>query len=243
MLDFTGATIEVYPYNQEFKQIKLHDGASFICDENGELILVTNNCKVFDRDFNVVPGTDTLTSGVTFNNFCDQYGEYPTSQTSLILPELSNDSTFYIVHKDSELSNILQAKISKNLYLSILIRKNDGTFYLKETIALLNQEMMPGKRTTCINKEGVNGGHGQQISHNNTFYKFLIGGQDTVQGPFRRRLGTGSGIRTMGALGKTPLHKCKYMGMLTSDHKILLYDFDNESGRVFQLPDHPRCGR
>jgi len=243
LLDFDQQFISLDTYNLDFHPIHLSNSSSFVCDENGQLLLLTNNCKVFDRDFNVVPGTDTLTPGEIFDLNCEQYGEYPSSQSVLILPEMSNDSVFYIAHKDAVLSDELQAVVSEHFYLSTLVKKAAGGFYLKETQLLADLEMVPGKLTACLNADGDRWWAWVADFHSNTFYKFLIGGEETVQGPFVQEIGDPIRDKDEGGIGQSAFSpNADKMGILTEDHTILLYDFDNGSGELSNYRVIPVAG-
>lgn len=233
LLDFSQASVETSAFNQEFHPIGMPHGSSFICDENGDLLLMTNGCKVFDRELQIVAGTDTLSPGITFDTHCEQYGSYPAGQTSLLLPEMSNDSVFYIVHKDSELSDILLAKISRNLYLSQIARKADGSFYLKDSRLLLNMEMIHGKLTACINLDGDKWWTWTADYHSNKIYKYLIGGEEVVEGPFIQEIGDKLSDKINSGIGQVTFSpNTELLGMLTTDHEILLYDFNNSTGEL-----------
>lgn len=239
-LNFSSNEIGVTNYNSDFYPIALPHGSSFICDKNGELLLITNNCKVFNKNFQTIAGSEELTPGPIYDDYCGS-GSYPTSQSSLILPDSNNDSIFYVLHKDAELSNELQAVVNKNFYFSTIKKNQDGLFFLEKKETLLSSEMLPGKVTACIHEDKERWWAYTSDYHSNTFYKYLVGGQDTIQGPFIQEIGDPLPEQNQGGTGQTAFSpNAKLMAFLTSDYKVLLYDFDNESGefsnyRIFQI--------
>jgi|GEM_PF-4951223 len=130
ILDFNLGQVSVGSFAQ--KNVRIGNYGSFICDKEGNLMLLTNNCAVFDRNFEVIDGSEVLTPGMLFDSHCEEYGYYPSYQSALFISAIDNDSIIFILHKDSEVSEALQDILSKHLYLSIIIKRPNGTFYLKK---------------------------------------------------------------------------------------------------------------
>ncbi len=228
LLDFNNSQVTVSAFAETDPEMS--NSGSFICDKNGALMLMTNNCEVYDRNFQVISGGDSLTPGNTFNTFCADFGDYPADQSSLFLPALDNDSVTYLLHKDSELSDPLQDVVSRHLYLSVIVRKADGSFYLKEKRLLLATNMVVNRLTACLHQDGVRWWTWVAGYNTNKFYKFLVGGSETVQGPFVQNIGPVL-LNTQVGVGQTAFSPNG--GMLGMNNKVfgaLLYDFNPASG-------------
>jgi len=237
LLDFNNSQVTVSPFAETDPEMS--NAGSFICDKNGALMLMTNNCEVYDRDFQVISNGDSLTPGVTFNTFCADYGDYPADQSSLFLPALNNDSVFYLLHKDSELSDALQDLVSQHFYLSIIVRQENGAFYLKEKRLLLGANMVVNRLTACLHQDGIRWWTWAVGYNTNKFYKFLVGGPEVSQGPFTQQ----SGIPLInqeldiGQIAFSP--DAKYLGLNNEVHGAMVYAFDNSTGNLSYLNSYP----
>ncbi|MBL7826900.1 MAG: T9SS type A sorting domain-containing protein [Saprospiraceae bacterium] len=240
LLDFNNGHVTVSPFAETDPEMS--NAGSFICDENGELMLLTNNCQVFDRNFQVISGGDSLTPGTTFNNFCTEFGDYPANQSSLFLPAMDNDSVIYLLHKDSELSDVLQDVVSQHFYLSVIVRKQNGSFLLKEKILLLNTNMVVNRLTACLHQDGVRWWTWVAGYDTNKFYKFLIGGSAHVQGPFIQQIGIPL-INQELDIGQAAFSPdATYLGINNEAHGAMVYRFNPETGelstpQIFSYPN------
>jgi len=238
LLDFTGDTVALYGHAYS-DHLGFGSSASAICDGEGQLALTTNNCGVFDQDFLLVPGSDTLTPGWGFDNYCDVQSQsvdgYIGKQITLFLPEMGNDSVVYLAHKDNILVDSFPVLdvLSTKLYLSTLVRKPDGSHYLKEKRKLAQGFYNFGRLTACLHADGerwwVN-----MVEHNsNRFDWFLVGGQDTVQGPFVQEIGSPLLNQDID-IGQVAFSPDASMLAFNSGHseKIYLYGFDNATGQL-----------
>jgi len=226
MLDFNNQNVNAYPFI-EIDDFELGEAGSFICDENGNVMLMTNNCKVVAANFQTIEGGDTLTPGYTYDNYCHM-GGYPSLQATLFLPEFSNDSTVYLIHNDVFLSNLHHDAITQSFYISTIIHSGDQTFYLKEKKLMSEEIMIPGRVTAGLHADGDKWwtwSHGYETDR---FYKFLIGG-DTIQGPFIQDIGPEANTTELDG-GQTAFSPNMEMLALNSRGGILLFDFDNATG-------------
>ncbi len=229
MLDFNDQDVNVYPF-AEIDDFELGEAGSFICDENGNIMLMTNNCKIVDANFQTIPNGDTLTPGSSHDNFCHM-GWYPSFQASLFLPEFSNDSTIYLVHNDAFVSGVFQDVISEAFYTSTIIRKPNGTFYLKEKKLLRADTMIAARVTAGLHADGDKWWTWVHDYGSNRFHKFLVGA-DTIQGPFSQDIGPEATTFNFD-VGQTAFSPDMSMLAINTDTwGILLFDFDNATGEL-----------
>lgn len=234
LVDFTGDTVKVYSYGF-VNDIYVGRGASFICDEEGELALLTNNCAVYDADFFLVPGSDSLTPGWGYDVYCGFQGdgEYIGRQLTAFLPQIGNDSITYLIHKDNILHATLPEVLSTKLYLSTIIRKIDGTYYLKEKRQLLDGQYNYGRLTACLHADGDKWWTSMTEHNSNKFDWFLVGGQDTVQGPFVQTIGPPQ-INTDQDISQIVFSPdaTKLAINYKTPKRVHLYDFNNATGEM-----------
>ena len=232
LLDFNDLTVEIFPF-QEIDGFDLGNAGSLICNKDGEIILMTDNCEVVDKDFLTIEGGDEITPGEIHNSYC-HIVDYPADQSTLFLPEMSNDSTIYLLHKDIELDDNLQDVPSRNLYLSTIVRRLDGSFYVKEKQhLLLNEDMILGRLTAVLNADMDKWWVWTLEYDSNRFYKFLIGGQDTVQGPFIQEIGPILDNHDLD-IGQTSFSPNAQMLAINSEtYGVILYNFEAQSGMLF----------
>jgi hypothetical protein len=229
LLDFNGGQVSVSPFAQNIAEIGTT--GSFICDKDGQLMLMTNNCAVFDRNFQVIEGGVELTPGITHDAYCPS-GYYPSYQSALFLPALDNDAITYLLHKDAEISDPLQDIVCQNLYLSVIDRQPNGTFRLKEKRVLLASNMIVSQLTATLHADGTRWWVWATGYNSNTFHKFLIGGIETVQGPFSQQIGPPF-FHTQVGLGQAAFsHQGNTLGINNKAHGAMLYDFDTQTGEL-----------
>ena len=243
ILDFNEGEVSTNVLFQTVDDFTIGSTGSFICDKSsGEVILMTNGCRVYDADLQVVSGSDTLSPGPTYNNYCED--EYPAYQSILILPNPTTDSIYYVLHKDGEINNTFQDVVSHKLYLTTIVRYSDNSFTVVEKRLLLDTLMNVGKLTACINHDGTKWWTWTTGYDTNKFYKFLIGGTEIVEGPFEQEIGDPLYNKILG-IGQTAFSpNTKVLGLNSGDKKVKLYDFDNETGELsnFRAIPYPDDG-
>ena len=230
-LSFSGGAVSVSPYG-EAADFEASRSGAFLCDENGEIMLMTNNCRVVDKHLNTIAGGDTITPGATHDVYCP-YGYYPGGHCALLLPEMGDDSTVYLVHKNSVLAEPLQAVIGTRLYLSIIVRRTDGTFYVKEKQRLLlGVNQIWGQLTAVLDAEGGRWWVWSIEYGTNRFHKFLIGGPEGAQGPFVQEVGPAlfNKDTDVGQAAFSP--DGRWLGINIRSRGALLYGFNAATGEL-----------
>lgn len=230
ILNFQNQRVSADPY-AEVPVFEMSNAGSFVCDAQGNLALMTNNCQIVDRHFQVITGGDSLTPGAIYNDYC-AYGDYPSYQSSLFLPELGNDSVYYLLHKDLEIWDEKQDLVSRYFYLTLVVRKPDGSYYVRERSILLHTDMVTSRLTACIQRDGDRWWVWTAGYNTNRFYKFLIGGPEIAQGPFVQEIGVTLKNKELdiGQAAFSP--DGAHLGIHNEAYGVLMYDFDNASGEM-----------
>lgn len=231
-IDFSPENVTLSPY-AEFPGFFLGNNGSFLCSKDGVLELMTDNCSIRDKNFNIIAGGDTLTPGETWGNYCNPAGTYPANQVSLFLPEMNNDSVIYLLHKDANLSDVFQDVVTNHFYLSVIIRKPDGTFYHKSRTTIKSGNLMIDRLTACRNSADTKWWTFSVNYNTNQFYFYEIGGDSLLSQPVITHIGMpilGSQAQISQAAfspdGKTlAINNCRDAG-------VFLYDFDPETGKL-----------
>lgn len=231
LLNFTNGVTEVEPY-QEIEHYEIGYSGSFICDTTGQLMLMTNNCDILDHNFNIIENGEDITPGEIHDNYCPS-GDYPSDQCTLFLPDMNKDSITYLVHKDAEIDDELQDVPSRNLYLSTIVKRTDGSFYVKEKQRLLlHKDMIWGRLISVLNADMDKWWIWALEYDSNRFYKFLIGGQDTVQGPFIQEIGPVVDNYDLDAGQAAFSPDGQMLAINSANLGVILYRFDSQSGTL-----------
>jgi Secretion system C-terminal sorting domain len=234
LLDFHGDTLSIYGYAY-VNHLGFGANGSFICDEDGHLQLVTNNCAVYDADFQLVQGSDNLTPGWGNDTHCDDqsFGGYIGRQLTVFVHQIGNDSIIYLAHKDNIINDVPFDVLSTKLYVSTLVRKSDGSYYLKEKRQVLDGLYNYGHLAACLHADGDKWWTNMITYNSNEFNWLLIGGQDTIQGPFSQKIGPvqiGSEIGISQAAFSPDGTKLAYNSELYK--QVFLYDFNNATAEL-----------
>lgn len=244
ILDFNQGEVSTFPFAEidpQFFQIGAE--GSFICDSSGEIMLMTNNCIIVDENFNIIEGADTLTPGPTYNEYCNaSWGsDYPSFESSIFFPDLSNDSTYFLANRDAELWIEGQDVVAWNYYLNTIVQKNDGSFYIKNRIALLENFMMtPPGVVACLDHNGTAWWLYAIKYNSNEFHVFRIGSQGEVLDTIVQDIGPN--LKTYDVeLQSSFSPDGRLLAISSPTHGVLLYDFDNASGALsnFRTIEYP----
>ena len=156
MLDFNDGEVTCEYYGG-INDVNISFAGSFINSSSGSLQLFTDNCELFDNNFNIVEGSKTLNPGYVNDNYCDhpQYAtDYPSGQAAVLLPEINNDSIVFLLHKNLIIDFDVEEYYSSTLYLSTIIQKTDGSFELVNKEFLLEWRFITRRLTACRHANG-----------------------------------------------------------------------------------------
>ncbi|MBP7699392.1 MAG: T9SS type A sorting domain-containing protein [Saprospiraceae bacterium] len=237
ILDFTQDTIHAYGYAGD-NLIGLSSSGSFICDTAGQIMLMTNNCRIIDRNLQTVAGSDNLNPGMT-NEYACQAGsdEYPGFQLSLFLPSF-NDSITYLVHRNADYTSVLNAVISDRLYLTTIV-KRDTIFEVKSKDILSQDTMLPGRLTAYLHEDGKRWWIYSNPYNTNIFYEYLIGGETGFEGPYVQSVGDTLYYLDVG-IGQTTFSPDGTKLALNNKAKgAMVYDFDKATGMLSNYRHYP----
>ncbi|MCO6484853.1 MAG: T9SS type A sorting domain-containing protein [Saprospiraceae bacterium] len=168
-MDFHTDPISVVPI--DFQSVDLRTQVSTFCSADGDLLLVSNGCRFFDRYGNVLPGGDTLNPGKYYNDFCaDGEGYYPVTFGMFLLP-LGMDSVMAF-HLGLKLSNQFGLTLSP-LYLSLIDVGDESLqlIFANKFIGQFNGE--PG--IACLHGNGRDWWLVFPETSSTTYYRYLIG--------------------------------------------------------------------
>lgn len=167
-MDFHTDPVSVVPI--EFQNADLSTQVSTFCSADGDLLLVSNGCRFFDRYGNVLPGGDTLNPGKYYNDFCaDGEGYYPLTNGMMLLPVGMNAIlAFHIGLKPS-----IQFGLTGNpLYISYLFIEDDKV-NIQETNHILGQ-FDAERGIACRHGNGRDWWLIYPETSNTTYHKYLV---------------------------------------------------------------------
>lgn len=88
--------------NRYDTDLRLSGANASICDKEGNLLLYTNGCKIFNKDFQTMANGDSISHHYLRDGYCDGNGVSPLQQGALILPMPSSDSLYMVLYNDLE---------------------------------------------------------------------------------------------------------------------------------------------
>ena len=208
-----------------------------VCDKSGGLAFYTNGCKIADGQDAIIQGGDTLNAGYGYNARCktDGFG-YASSQGAIILPSLTDDTSFYAFHLridyafDSRIGGIGTDKL---LMSKIIKAKGKYKVNFRDYTLLYYQRdsaFMDGQLTACRHANGRDWWIIMPKLFENAYHILLFtpyGIEKKVQkiGAFRILAESGGGMAVFSPDGQKYI---EYGGL--SGAKI--YDFNRCSGEL-----------
>ena len=79
----------------DFGEAKMTEQVTSFCDAEGNLVLASNGCYLFDLAGQILPGGDTLNPGEIYDTWCVDYCCYPMPFGAIMLPIDSNRVFMY----------------------------------------------------------------------------------------------------------------------------------------------------
>ncbi|MFN8288364.1 MAG: T9SS type A sorting domain-containing protein [Chitinophagales bacterium] len=125
------------------------------CDTSGKRLFSTNGIWLYDRNFNKIQGSDTLTPGL-FGEDWVQSG-YFIPQDALILPLPNSDSIYYVFHERLYDTVFYYGNETEGLYYTTVdVTKNNGLGAVIDwrVPIVQNDTLEHGKLTACRHANG-----------------------------------------------------------------------------------------
>ncbi len=73
---------------------------SSISDKNGNLLVFTNGCTIYNKYYQIMPNGDSINAGEWYDKLWKQCSKgYPGTQDVLILPDPREKDGYYLIHK------------------------------------------------------------------------------------------------------------------------------------------------
>ncbi|MEZ4932524.1 MAG: hypothetical protein R2788_10440 [Saprospiraceae bacterium] len=231
IIDFTHQEITVSPFNLDYFPIGIGVGSTFICDKSGELLLLSNNCEVFDKNLQALPGSYPLVTSEIAVWDCEDYGDTPILESSLLLPGLGNDSIFYLINKDNVISQEYVTVINLGLYFSKIRLQKDSSLTFLGQEQILTDTLNGARLTAGINNDGTKWWVMVKKHFSDVFHLFLVGGEEGVEGPFTQAVGDVlDDVEMQTSTSISSPVDGKMLALHSDLNQALLYDFNNETG-------------
>lgn len=220
-LDFTNNSLNA---NAIFRGWPLYLTNATICDSEGNLLLATNGCAVYNDGLEIIPNGDNLNPGPVFQINCIEGIGYAVPDGAIFIN--FGDSLISLIHQGQIiLSNPL--RVHANLVYSTTFKTEGmGNTVLEKNRIILSDSLTSG--VECVKKE--NGWWCiTQSKHNNDYHIFsLVGGEIEeikTQSIGNNTAGLGGGQAAISPDGK------KY-ARFTPEDQVYLFDFDRVNGKL-----------
>ncbi len=239
IIDFNDGKVDIKEYNPVNKQYYLGRSGSVICDEDGQVELISNICDLRNEDLEVIPGGEMLTENEEINEaWCEQGLGYPTGHASRFYPKEEGYDFFYLDTFD-EFINSERRVTSQNLY-KLKIRGSRELGYTLNRKTVLKGLFEHGKIKTTYHANGEDIWIIMNPHKTDTLLSYLIEG-DSITLENTSVLGPKLIDGEAGFYSNLAFSAKNDMMTMVSPVGIMLYDFDDESGaftdyRNFEIP-------
>lgn len=234
LMDFNEGELEVSYFSPAFnKYFRLGFPGSFICNTAGQIELISNHCKIYDRNFTNISGDSIITpSGLSDN--CMLEGEdglnYGSYQSFILLPDLENNSITYVLHKDMYIDFENQDLYTQNFWFST-ITENEGSYQFQKKYTINDTRLYVESLTAIPNKQKNGWWVLMPHQNSNALDRYLIR-SDTVIKLDTQRIGLSYHVQDIGIGQAAFSPNGNYFAKNSEEHGILLYEFDTETGRL-----------
>ena len=151
--------------------------------KDGNLLLYTNGCAIYNSNHEIIVNGSEINPGDEHNQFCFHRG-YVQDQGALILRQPDRDSTYYVIHRRSELNPAPGISVAAvNLLYSAVTLKKDGRHNVfRKGFPIVDTLLQGGHLSAMKHANGSDWWIIQPGRHDNYYYTALFTGKgiDTV---------------------------------------------------------------
>ena len=197
-LNFEGAEAMLLNFNDDPVSVNpivtsagFYVSSAMVSNEEGELLLYTDGCKVVNSNDQTVENGDSINIGEVYESQCDDsgvglsFGYVAGRQGSLFLPAPSSDSLYYLLHK--KVIHIFEPVfdvIVVGLYYTLIdVAANGGAGrVIAKNIPVIEEELTYGQITATKHANGRDWWILTAGNTNNLYYSILLTpeGFDTI---------------------------------------------------------------
>ncbi len=241
ILNFNSDTVQTDIYQAGQDSLSVGNTGSFSNTRNGELKFLTNHCFVYDTSIARISGPDYLTTtGLAVEGcYLHPTPRYSAYNSILILPDLLDSNLTYIMHKDLIVEFIGPEFYTQDFWFSTVRETGEETVF--ERKFTINQEQLISLGLTAVpNHDMTRWWVVLARNYSNIFEVYSIG-QDSAYLHHTDTLGVEINSRQI-QIGQSQFSpNASMFAMNTEEYGVLLYDFDNESGKLsnFTQIDYP----
>ena len=130
--------------NSFYRPVNMGYFNASICNNEGDLLLYSNGCQIFDKFHNYIEGAYNLSPGILNDEWCVGIAAgYPNFQGGLFL-SFFNDSVIILLHQRKKvLSNPSQIVVDSLFYTSVIL--NNGHYEVKDkTLPIVGGDLTEG---------------------------------------------------------------------------------------------------
>jgi hypothetical protein len=141
-----------------------------ICDEDGNLLFITNGINVYDRDGVLLENGSAIVNSLQVQQFNNTGLCWP--QTVIFLPMPGNSRYYYLIHFGIDINDT-----PRKIFATIIDKEGNfgkGTVVEKSSIIWQNIEIRAGGMTACKHANGRDWWVIVGLHNTNTFMKLLV---------------------------------------------------------------------
>ena len=131
-----------------------------VCNKEGNLAFYTNGCRISDAQNRIIQGGDTINNGNAYIPLCNGGNSYSPTQGTVILPSMTDDSSYYMFHLRQALYIDSRTGVVAvdDLLLTKIVKKGDGYRVIFKDSVVLDYKndslLFAGQLTACRHANG-----------------------------------------------------------------------------------------
>jgi hypothetical protein len=233
LLNFNNDPVSITPM---VTSAAFYVSSAMISDQEGELLLYTDGCKVVNSQDQTVENGDSINIGEVYEDFCSNNADgvnrgYPAGyQGSLLLDSPSSDSTYYLIHKTIIVVTEPQFDvITTGLYYTLIDTKanNGAGRVITKNVPIIEDELTFGQIVATKHSNGRDWWVVTAGNTNSLYYSALLTpeGIDTVFVSEHEYVFSDGGQANFSPNGQ-------YFARYNSLDGLLMFRFDRNTGQL-----------
>ena len=238
--------LSVYGYQNEPSWVGV--GSSFVCDRNGKIALISDNCSIYDHTFGVIEGGENMHGNSFSQGYCKTNSKiFGLWQTNILFPSSSESNTYYQLYQDLHMVDSLLGLASLNLMFNLIKKNEQGRFYIAkhDTISKNRYQVLYTVTPAYYDRKWY---FYNMDNKSNTYHMYSIDeSNNKVDTLFSQNIGEPLQRKDQQGTSGIFSPDLKTFSITVSGKGLMIFDFDIRTqlfsnSRFIYLPLYPRYG-
>lgn len=233
MLDFNDGAVTISHYNIG-KAYEIGEEGATICNDEGQLSLVSNGCHISNKELDIIIGGDTIDGyDWAYKNYCELGLAMPSFQSTMIFNQINSH---IVIHKNLYID---EGSKSSTIRMKKIIGEGIDFQVISDEV-IIDTTLMFGKLKTTFHHNRDDIWVIANPFNSNEFISILINKDSIIRMP-AQKLGPILDDYTFGRFKQVAFSSNNNMMAMNSVEGLLVYDFDDETGVLsnFKLYKYP----